>query len=554
MIRASVLFACLMVAGLAHASPAKAREALPAETPPLLLLAIGDSLGHGTMDATNNAWATGNAYLHRVFLSLASVESVHFAQPFYDLEENRIQPATVPTNLAVDGADVFSIEGIQYGKRVGSPVDFVSPSLLADRWLPGRLEDDYDKVLYPTNVLARRPMSQVDAAVWLVDEWAPRRGIERALSIIWIGNNDSSTAALGQGGANPSFLPIPLAQIAPAVDPLLFALLFYGAAQGDVSFEPYTVEAIERNLSEVDDFAAQYDAVLTRMIAETGASGVDVDYFLLTLPYYSAVGYLMDSDDIEFYLRKLDPAYSVPPSFGRVNLPDEPLSGDRISLLTFGFMYALLATGYSSDYVNTILEVQGAQKDGLVLSEAEQQIIMARIDDFNGTIHAIAQRSGDSVHLVEIGELLNAGFLGEIPIEVNGRTLSRKWIRGGGLTFDGVHPNLTGQSLIANFVLQALGAVLGSSPPQYDLSAVAAGDPYWDSDGDGFSPGPPWAASGIPELLHLFRDPDDSSAAQQAVLPENVWEIISSVLLEEILGLPGIRAEAQRRGVEAAFR
>ena len=551
MMRAGVLFLCLTAAGLAHAAPTPVREA---ERRPLLLLAIGDSLGHGTMDATNNSWATENAYLHRVYGALTSVASVHFTQPFFDLEENRIQPAVVPTNLAVDGADVFSIEGIEYGKRVGSPVNSVSSSLLADQWLPFRLEDDYDKVLYPTNVHARQPMSQVDSAIWLIDRWAPRRRIDRALAIIWIGNNDSSTAALGQGGANPSFLPIPLRQIAPAVDPLLSALLAFGKARGDVSFEPYTVESIERNLSEVDDFAAQYDAVLTRMLAETGASDVDVDYFLLTLPYYSAVGYLMDSDDIEFYLRKLDPGYSVPPSFARVNLPEEPLSGDRISLLTFGFMYTLLATGYSSDYVNTVLEVRGTQKDGLVLSEAEQRIIMARIDEFNAIIHAIAERSGDSVHLVEIGELLNRGFLGEIPIEVNGRTLSRKWIRGGGLTFDGVHPNLTGQSLIANFLLLALGEVLGSAPPLYDLSAVASEDPYWDSDGDGFAPGPPWAAQGIPELLHLFRDPDDSSVAVQVALPENVWEIISSVLLEEILGVPGIRAEAQRRGVEAAFR
>jgi hypothetical protein len=551
MVRFGSVFAgciALVLPSFSFAQSGRATEA------PVMLLAVGDSLGHGTMDATNNAWATANAFLNRAFLSLRTVEPIYFVQPFYDFNENRLFPFTVPTNLAVDGADVFSIEGVEYGKRVGSGLDVVSPSLLADRPLPFLFQDDYDKVLYPTNVLAQRPLSQVETAIWLVDQWAPRFGIERALCVLWIGNNDSSTAALGQGGANPAFLPVPLAQIAPAVEPILFWLMFFGAVTGEASFAPYAPAAIERNLSDLDDFAAQYDAVLMRMRAETSASGVEVDYFLLTLPYYSAVGYLFDSEDLEFYLRKLDPSYSVPPSFARVDLRNDPLSGDRISLLTFGFMYALLSTGYSSAYVNTILETGGTQQDGLVLSEAEQRFIMARIDGFNETIHAIADRSGDSVHVVEIGELINAAFLGHLPVSVNGRNLTRKWIRGGGFTFDGVHPNLTGQSLIANFLLSEMGGELGVSPPLYDLSAVAALDPYWDSDGDGWAPGPPWIASGIPELLHLFRDPDDRSASIGVELPADVWQRISGVLLGELLELPGIRAQAQRMGVEAAPR
>jgi hypothetical protein len=141
--------------------------------------------------------------------------------------------------------------------------------------------------------------------------------------------------------------------------------MFFGAASGEASFSPYTNAAIERNLTDLDDFTAQYDAVLSRLQAETVSSGVGVDYMLLTLPYYSAVGYLFDADDLEFYLRKLDPGYSAPASFARVE-PGEPLTGDRISLLTFGFMYALLSSGYSSGYVNSILDANGVQQDGLV--------------------------------------------------------------------------------------------------------------------------------------------------------------------------------------------
>ena len=514
-----------------------------AAEPPRMLLAIGDSLGHGTMDAANNFWATANSFLGRVFYSLRTVEGVYFSQPFYDYSENRLPPYNVPTNLAVDGADLFSIEGLEYGKRIGSPVNLLSPSLLADHNDPADFADDYDKVLFPTNLIAGRSMSQVDSAVWLIDQWAPFLGIDKALCLVWIGNNDSSSAALGRGGANPTFLPVPLFHIAPEIEPILFWLMFFGAASGEASFSPYTPAAIDRNLTDLDDFIAQYDAVLSRLQAETASSGVEVDYLLLTLPYYSAVGYLFDADDLEFYLRKIDPGYSVPASFARVE-PGEPLTGDRISLLTFGFMYALVSSGYSSGYVNSILETNGVQRDGLVLSEAEQQTIMTRIDEYNDAIRALAASHGDRMRVIGVGEYLNAGLLGDIQIPVNGRILSRDWVRGGGLTLDGVHPNPTGQSLIANFILERLAAELGISAPLYPLSTVAATDPYWDKDGDGWAPGPPWTAPGITQLLHLFRDPDDASASAGVVLPDDVWDRISAVLLREVLDVPGIRAQA----------
>ena len=521
-----------------------------AAEPPRMLLAVGDSLGHGTMDATNNAWATKNAFLGRIYYSLRTVKGIYFSQPFYDYSETRIRPYSIPTNLAVDGADVFSIDGLEYGKRVGSEVNLVSSSLLADHSLPEQFTDDYDKVLFPTNLLAGRPMSQVDSAIWLIDQWAPQLRIDKALCVIWIGNNESSSAALGRGGAHPMFLPLPLYHIAPEVEPILFWLMFFGAVSGEVSFWPYTGAAIQRNMTDLDDYIAQYDAVLSRMQAETASSGVEVDYLLLTLPYYSAVGYLFDAEDLEFYLRKIDPGYSVPASFARVK-PGEPLTGDRISLLTFGFMYALMSSGYSTGYVNSILDISGLQQDGLVLSEAEQQVIMTRIDEYNDAIRALAASHGESMHVVEVGEFLNAGLLGDIQIRVNGRALNRKWVRGGGLSLDGVHPNPTGQSLIANYVLSHLKRELGISAPLYNLSKVGASDPYRDKDGDGWAPGPPWSASGITELLHLFRDPNDSSAAVGVDLPDDVWDRISAVLLDQVLDVPAIRGQAARMKVVA---
>jgi hypothetical protein len=518
---------------------------LAAAKRPRLLLALGDSLGHGTMDATNNVWASANAYLGRVYYSLRTVERVHFSQPFYDYSERRISPYTVPTNLAVDGADVFSIEGLQYGKRAGSSTNQISASLLADRFRPAQFADDYDKVLFPTNLYARRSMSAVDSAIWLVDRWAPSQGIKKALCFVWIGNNDSSSAALGRGGSHPAFQPLPLFHIAPKIDPVLFWLMFFGAVTGEASFSPYTAAAIDRNLTDIDDFTAQYDAVLSRLRAETAASGVKVDFLLLTLPYYSAVGYLFDADDLEFYLRKIDPGYTVPASFARV-APGEPLTGDRVALLTFGFMYALLDSGYPASYVNSILDVAGIQQDGLVLSEAEQRRIMARIDEFNEAIRSLAASHGSSLRVIDVGAYLNAGLLGDIQVPVNGRLLGRKWVRGGALSFDGVHPNPTGQSLIANYVLEQLQAQLGIAAPLYSLDGVAATDPYWDKDGDGWAPGPPWTASGATGILHLFRDADDTDPSVGVVLPEDIWERFSAVLLDQLLDVPAIRAQAEK--------
>ena len=67
----------------------------------------------------------------------------------------------------------------------------------------------------------------------------------------------------------------------------------------------------------------------------------------------------MDADDLEFHLRQLDPSYTVPASFTRPD-PNSTAAnnGDRVSVITFGLMYSLLATGYSVDYVNQVLEQQ----------------------------------------------------------------------------------------------------------------------------------------------------------------------------------------------------
>lgn len=537
-----------------------AAPAAPADEPsgaagrgPLLLIAGGDSLGQGTMDATNNAVNTLNAYLQKTADALGQTTPLVFRQPLLDFDGDRVQPFRIPTNLAVDGADSFSVDGLEYRKRVSSWFTVPIPDYQADALLPRDFDSRYDRVLYPINVRAGRPVTQIDAIGELVNA-APSVGIRRAAVVLWIGNNDSSQAALGRGGRNPEVQAIPFDLIKPELDPLLAALGDFGQALGLVSFEPYTMANVQRGLTEEFEFALQYFKIAAQIRTETAQSGVALDVFLLTLPYYSSVGYLMDSDDLEFYLKKLDPTYTVPPTFARVAPPGGPIvdpnAGDRVSLLTFGLMHLLLDSGYSVDYVNRALEIDGVQRDGLVLSAAERQVIRKRLDAFNKTIRANAWLQGPRFHLVDIGETLNQALTGQIEITAGDKTLSRKWVRGSAFSADGVHPGYTGHAFIANELIQAMNPALGLAAPLYDLAEVAQLDPYIDRDGDGFAPMPNYPASGLTEALFFLRDPDDGDPSVEAQIPANAWQRISAILLEELTGIPQVEAEAARHGLD----
>jgi hypothetical protein len=524
--------------------------AAAALTPLTIVIGLGDSLTHGTMDGTNNYLYTWNAYLQKVNDALNKSLPSFLSQPYFDLQENRIYPSSISTNLGVDGADIFSVEGIEYYKRVGASQSYVSTDLLCDALSPDSFNSKYDKVLYPINLSAGNPASQLDSAIWLLNSAIPAAGLNKALVFFWLGNNDSSLAALGAGGSNPTFQPIPFDLVSQELDPFLNLLIVIAQLNGELSFEPYTMSAIDRNLTTLADFSAQYDHVVSRLVNDTASSSVSKEIFLLTLPYYSSVGYLMDSEDIEFYLDKIDPSYSVPATFKRVAPRGQPITnptqGDRISLLTFGMMYALLSTGHSVAEVNGALEVNGQQRDGLVLSEAEQQYIMSRIDGFNNSIKTAASSYGPHVHVIDIGAILNLALTGQLNIVAGNKTLTRKWVRGSSFTLDGVHPGLTGQALVADYILLQLNQILGTNAPLYNLSKVIVNDPYIDKDGDGWAPGPNYAASGLTQLLFLFRDPDDNNPGIQPVLPPDIWTQISNILLNEVTSSPAISAEASR--------
>lgn len=489
--------------------------------PRTTLLAVGDSLTQGTRDATNNQYHLQNAYLQKVASKLSLVLPLKFNQAWLDVNGNRLNPLTIPTNLGIDGEDIFSVEGYEYYKRAGTSSNYISSDYLCDRLQPYLFTDMHDKVLYPINLLAGKPVSQVDALIWHLNN---RSG--PAIVIFWVGNNDAALSTLGLGGKNPQYLPIPFDQIKDRLSPAISYLLNFGRSLGLIAFEPYTPDQIKHNLTDIADFQFQ----LNRLVSRINLNRSGVKYFFLTYPYYQEVGYLMDRDDLEFYLTGKR-GYNIPPGFE-----------GRISLLTFFCLYELAREGYT-ERIGAVLG-----NPALVMNDEEAKIIKDRIDEFNAAVKSLSGRP--NVFIVDTGGQLNETF--SSGLVVGPHTLTRNWGRGSSFSLDGVHPGHTVHAHIANIILEGINSALGLSAPLWDLASVVSSDPYVDFDGDGWVAGPDLTASGRTKILYLFKDYQEGvpgPAIIDLMAPADVWSLISSALLEEIIGIPLIRAEAERIGV-----
>jgi hypothetical protein len=497
-----------------------------------VLISLGDSMTHGTMNATNNRTNALNSYIQKVAESLGQVIKVSFSQPLFDFDQKRLDPFTIPTNLGVDGSDIFELEGLSYYKRSGTNETLKTPSYYCRRFYPWKAGEHYDNVIYPINLLAHKPVTQLDATIWILNQMAATNPPSHALLVLFIGNNDSATASIGLGANQPSYIPLPFNLIDSRLKPPLRAFFRVGQQNNFLNFEPYTETAIQKNLTDTEDFAEQYEHVLLRIEDEVEDFTEHTTLFLCTLPYYSLVGYLFDSQDLEYYLQKIDPTYSVPLNFKRAAGPGETvtdfMSGDRVSLFTFFTMYVLLSQGVEVDEVNRALE-----NDGLVLSENEMHFIMNRIDSYNEVITNATLVRSDHAKLIDVGGYLNDILTGRTSITISGKPLNRKWGRGNSFTIDGVHPGYTGHALVANLIIEEINKFLGLDAPLYDLENISHDDPYVDKDGDGWVPGPDYEAKGYPELLFLFRDPDDTDPMIQPDLTGDIWTSVSEILLEE---------------------
>jgi len=187
----------------------------------------------------------------------------------------------------------------------------------------------------------------------------------------------------------------------------------------------------------------------------------------------------------------------------------------------------------------------------------ERQLIRNGIDDemtvrdFNGVIGEAVDDYGPEFQLVEVGSFLNGIF--ESGYNDGHVDISRRWGRGRGFCFDGVHGSHTAHALIASEVLHAVGDSGYSSP---ETHAIYDADPYRDFDKDGWVRGRTggYSPKGLTRLLYLFQDADGESGSspEQAIIdtmdPEDVWDMISDSLLDEIIDIPLIQQEAERRG------
>jgi len=499
-----------------------------------VLIGLGDSLTQGTMDATINYINTAHGFLKIVHESLAKVQDIELVHPLLDPVGKRQAPFAIPTNLAVGGADVFSIEGFTYGKRVGSGHNRRSRGVLCNSLLPGNFQDLYDKTLYPYNLLQGGPASQIDSAIWLLN-FMHRRHAGRAVCILWIGVNDAANAALASGYnlRNPAYIGLPFPFIENVVTPAAASVLRLGQGIGAVSFEPYTMAAIERNLTDPVDFAQQYEHALERLEQGVPSLYERTDLFVCTL-YDIWASYLFDSNDLEFYLSRLGKQYTVPPTFARAPATGAPVTdaprGDRIGLLTFLCMYALLSTGADAQTVNQILEVDGVQNDGLVLSEDEQALLHERTAAYNDAIRKAVQKRAGKVHLIDIGPWLTDILTDNESYKAGEKSITGKWGRGGWSTLDGVHPGYTGQALIANKIIENINGALGWHAPPGDMSAAVADDPYIDNDGDGWPAGPDYDSIGPTGMFFLFKDPDDTNPLKLPEITADFWSRLSDVI------------------------
>lgn len=412
---------------------------------------------------------------------------------------------------------------------------------MCNQWFPAFLNDKYDKVLFPinwqTNRLNRRRRLVVGRTRSRYQH--PSRP---CFSLGRLQRQQQGRARLRRCRRQLG-LPLPCDLVRAEWTWTLRLTRRVGLGHKLVNFSPYTAAAGDAGLTEIDDFAAQYHHVVTRLDQAVG----DVTFFLMTLPYYGSVGYLFDSEDLAFCLGQVNLDYRVPATFARVALRGEDITDftkrDRVSIFALGFMYLLLESGYGVDAVNRALEIDGAQRNGRAHSEQEQAVIQDRLDHFNPVINAEAAGRRDRFVHVDIGGFLNQALTGDLVIYAGDQRVTRKWTRGAWFSLDRVHPGYTDRALVANYLLDQVDAARSSNTPRYDLAHILDRDPYHDGDGDGdgWATGPDYEPLDLTKLLFLFLEPDDQNPQTRLQLPDDVWQKVSNVILGEVTGIPGLK-------------
>jgi lysophospholipase L1-like esterase len=107
--------------------------------------------------------------------------------------------------------------------------------------------------------------------------------------------------------------------------------------------------------------------------------------------------------------------------------------------------------------------------DVVVLNGAELEVITQRVVEYNHIIEMVAAEYGFPV--VDMNGLLRDAT--EDAIKVGGLDYTTKFVSGGAIGLDGIHPTDVGHALLANVTIRAINEAYGAAIPLVDLRQMA---------------------------------------------------------------------------------
>ena len=144
--------------------------------------------------------------------------------------------------------------------------------------------------------------------------------------------------------------------------------------------------------------------------------------------------------------------------------PDGPLA--LTDLVTIGAI-SLMRQGIG---IPTALGGAGTPlPDVVVLNSTELELVTQRVVEFNAVVKAVAAEHG--IPIVKMGELLHQATVE--GISVGGLDYTTKFVTGGVIGLDGIHPTDLGSALLANKTIQAINEAYGAAIPLVDLRQMA---------------------------------------------------------------------------------
>jgi len=169
----------------------------------------------------------------------------------------------------------------------------------------------------------------------------------------------------------------------------------------------------------------------------------------------------------------------------------QPLSAGDFVLLTAADSLAI-GTGFplgAVNYLNPSAPGNGRPlNQRQVLSASEAVNLRATIDQYNAAIASVAALHGAA--LVDLHALL--AYASTTGLRFQGTTYNTRYLVGGLIGLDGIHPTDLGQGFISNALIAEVNATYGSRIPFADLGAAATATASHARRGGREDAAPPW--------------------------------------------------------------